>query len=330
MLRRKAFTLIELLVVIAIIAILIGLLLPAVQKVREAAARTKCQNNAKQLTLAAMNYESANGKLPGFGATWQWGYSTQAYILPYVEQGNLQNLIDFKQPLLLDTYATFNPANQAAAKTVVPLLLCPSDGQNPIFTGYNKGSTVWAGTNYVVNFGSGLGTLYDGSFPTDGVFYLGSAVRLTDITDGTSNTAMVSETLLGLGSDTTGAVPTDPKRQIADITSLVKPTGTSPGVTPAMTDSACGSAPKWAGDRGVSWIWGRMQRTSFNTYLPINSPASDCHAHGRGWFAVRSNHTGGANVALCDGSVRFVRQSIAIDTWRSMATRNGNEVPGDF
>src|SRR4051794_23288956 len=122
--NRKGFTLIELLVVIAIIAVLIGLLLPAVQKVREAAARMQCQNNLKQLALAGMTYENTNGYLPGFGANWQWGYSSQAYVLPYVEQGNLQNLIHFDQPLLLNTYSTFNPVNQQAAQTVIPLLLC--------------------------------------------------------------------------------------------------------------------------------------------------------------------------------------------------------------
>ena len=116
--------------VIAIIAVLIGLLVPAVQKVRDAAARTQCQNNLKQLALAGMAYESTNGHLPGFGATWQWGYSSQAYLLPYVEQANLGDLIDFSQPLLLDTYATFNPVNQQAAQTLLPLLLCPSDSQN--------------------------------------------------------------------------------------------------------------------------------------------------------------------------------------------------------
>jgi prepilin-type N-terminal cleavage/methylation domain-containing protein/prepilin-type processing-associated H-X9-DG protein len=327
--NRPGFTLIELLVVIAIIATLIGMLLPAVQKVRASADRAKCENNIKQLALAGVNYESAIGHLPGFGATWQWGYSTQAYLLPYIEQTTLNHLIDYNQSLLLDTYATFNPANQQAAQTIVPILLCPADAYDPIFVGYNKG--VWAGTNYVANFGSGVGTGYDGSFPTDGVFYLGSRTRMAQITDGTSQTAMFSETLLGVGYNTAGPAPDDPRRQIADITSMVKPTGTAPGVTPPMTESLCGSTQKWAGDRGASWIWGRMQRTAFNAYLPINSVEPDCHAHGRGWFAARSNHDGfGANVAMCDGSVHFVSQSIDLGTWRAMCTRASNDILLDY
>ena len=97
-----------------------------------------------------------------------------------------------------------------------------------------------------------------------------------------------------------------------------------------MNESLCASAQKWAGDRGASWIWGRMQRTAFNGYLPINSTIPDCHAHGRGWFAARSNHGSGVNVGLCDGSVHLVSQSIDLGTWRALCTRAGSEPLNDY
>ncbi|MGL4420898.1 MAG: DUF1559 domain-containing protein, partial [Gemmataceae bacterium] len=162
---RLGFTLIELLVVIAIIAVLIGLLLPAVQKVRQAAARAQSQNNMKQLGLALHTFESANGTLPGMrsagaaNAT-SFGYSIHAQLLPYIEQENLGKTFDMTQPLFVGVFPTpsfqLNPVVAPTAATIVKTFLCPADSQAPLFT-INSGGGTHAGTNYVVNLGSGSG-----------------------------------------------------------------------------------------------------------------------------------------------------------------------------
>ncbi|MBP3954424.1 DUF1559 domain-containing protein [Gemmata sp. G18] len=341
---RSAFTLIELLVVIAIIAILIGLLLPAVQKVRAAAARMKCQNNLKQLGLALYNHDSTYQKLPSAGTRGgasagltasTYAFSVQARCLPFVEQENLQKLIDFTQPVLGGSPLGFtNPA----AKVVVSLLICPSDSQAPLGTVGSFGTNL-AGTNYMANTGSGTtdGTTrayYDPAFPTDGVFWFDSSVRITDITDGTSNTVILSESLLGPGGTAaTGPMSGLPKpyRVAAALSAGRSRVGTAPGgVSPMFTEGDIQGATSWDGTRGFPWIWGQASATLFNAYLLPNSPSPDGLAHNRGWFAARSAHTGGVNVCLGDGSVRFVRDSISLDTWRGLSTRAGSEVLGDY
>lgn len=329
----SAFTLVELLVVIAIIGVLISLLLPAVQAAREAARRITCTNHMKQLGLALHNYHNTYQCFPGFGATTLMSFSVQAKLLPFVEQRDLQELIDFKQALYLGSShsQTLNPAQASAARTRVPLLRCPSDGWNDMV---NEGTAqALAGGNYVVCSGSGTGTHYDLRYATDGLFYYGSARGLRDLTDGSGNTAAVSETLLGYGKDLSGPLPS-PEAGLRLIGMFSgSPNSGSPGlagvVDPDLAALTANSAT-WYGNRGLGWIVGKPATASFCTYQPPNSPTPDAISMGIGFFDARSLHPGGVNLLLADGSVRFTAQNVKRSVWRALGTCSGSEVAEPF
>lgn len=333
--HRRGFTLVELLVVIAIIGILIGMLLPAVQNVREAARRVTCLNNMRQLTLACQNFESGFGYFPGLPETSQIGFSPQARLLPFVEQGNLQNLIDFNIPLMLGSGGsqTLNPIHAEVAGQTISLFLCPSDGENPIFQNANTGDATFAGNNYVVCSGDGTGTNYDTRAQTNGMVWQNSRVGFRNISDGSSNTLFFAESLLG--DQTTGrGMVTDPQRQMARFRGggLLAPGlgyDTPPGTDPDI-ESVAAQAGNIDGRARASWIWGREHMVTFNTYIAPNSDLPDVQRNGYGWFAARSQHSGGVNVGLADGSARFVDQSIDQRTWLALGNRNGGEVTNDF
>lgn len=317
---RTGFTLIELLVVIAIIAILIGLLLPAVQKVREAAARMSCSNNLKQLGLAMHNYEGANGAFPPGRNQFPRVVSAPARLLFYVEQANLQNLVDPDGTLAIGT------PNDAAAKFRVSLLVCPSDSQNGLVSG-----SAYFGTNYVANTGTGVTFDSTGviatylTIPQGNGVYCQTPVKIGEIQDGLSNTAAFSESLLGNGQ-ALAASPTD----LASIRLAVLQVAGGGDPTPAACDAGSGT---WFVRRGEQWINGHYARTLYNHYYPPNVAGKwDCGntSGNKGLTAARSAHSGGVNLLLCDGSVRFVRDSIDVTTWRNLATRSGGEVLGDF
>jgi prepilin-type N-terminal cleavage/methylation domain-containing protein/prepilin-type processing-associated H-X9-DG protein len=328
-LQARGFTLIELLVVIAVIGILVGLLLPAVQAARESGRGLECRNNLRQMALALHNYESTYRTFPGLGRSPNQ-ISVHTALLPFMEQENLKRLYDPSQPLflLVGGVPTFNPTQTQVATTRVQVFLCPSDGQSPFFTRW--GITGIVGTNYVVCTGTGTGRYYDSSFPTDGVFWIGSRESFRGMTDGSSNTLVISEALLGAGFDTVGSSPSVPRRQHANVSKLVTTDKINGGTIPPMTDSLCASPPVWTGERSMAWVYGLHSSTTFNAYLTPNSKTSDCTAHGTGRMKAASQHPGGVNVVLGDGSVRFVSETITLDTWRALATRAHGDLIGDF
>jgi prepilin-type N-terminal cleavage/methylation domain-containing protein/prepilin-type processing-associated H-X9-DG protein len=343
--HRAAFTLIELLVVIAIIAILIALLVPAVQKVREAAARIQCTNNLKQLGLAAHNYESTTkcmppayrgqqiGGAPGYFDLW----GTIALLTPYLEQTAIYNSID----LNLTMYQLTSPFGIQAPLAVItrcPVLLCPSDSMQSNCSNAYAITGEFAPSNYAFCLGSGLSkgkTGWLGSpWDADGTFYAQSKVCLVGMADGSSNTVAASECIIGAGAENSTVAT---RAEIDPQTMFVNP-------NMETNDANCGSTLRINNSqrRMYTWVAGEPRCTSYNHYyLPNDRTNPDCVANftgtdpltrssGHGLSTARSRHSGGVNVLLCDGSVRFIQNSINLATWRALATRSGGEVVGDF
>ena len=315
---RTAFTLVELLVVIAIIGILIGMLLPAVQQVREAARRIKCSNSLKQLALAGHNFESAHGHLPaGRGAPLPSVFSAHARLLPLMEQAALESEIDYLQaPTTFSTGANVwdGTANLIAARNIVSVLLCPSDAIQSRVPG-----SEFAATNFAFCAGSGL--IDSGTLGTacDGAFFSASEISLADISDGTSNTAMVCERLLGNGQSFDADVidQQDPQRVMYEL-----PFGQIP------TEGQCDTGHKLNALRGERWIFGNYGNTLYNHSRLPNDSRFDCMSatQQQGSMAARSAHIGGVNLARCDGSVGFVDESMTPTAWQAIGSRNGGEL----
>ncbi len=337
---RHAFTLIELLVVIAIIAVLIALLLPAVQSAREAARRAQCTNNLKQIGLAIANYESGfklypSGKGLTYGASVPQaaGYarwSAHSSLLMFIEQGNLFNSINFNLPPetpgmagavpFMPAYQNPNRENMTACSTQVTAFLCPSD--LPPIAGWPGGN------NYLCNQQTWACDLSD-NFPSTiapnevprGIFYYNSSVRVAAVTDGLSNTAYFSEKIRGTGV-------ANPQTDM-----LVFPNQTSVNNTfLACQGLSVLTAPPLTSREGMSWVMGEMCCTLYNHVAPPNSTtcAAPAFPGNMANMAMQvppsSRHPGGANMMMGDGSVHFIKNSVSVQTWRALGTRNGGEV----
>jgi prepilin-type N-terminal cleavage/methylation domain-containing protein/prepilin-type processing-associated H-X9-DG protein len=320
---RTAFSLVELLVVIGIIGILVALLLPAIQTSRSAASRASCANNLRQLGVAAHNYESAHGHFPAGSVAKEFSadaktpwtfyrWSALAVLTPYLENTAAYQALDLSFPLYANSL-NVHPKNSEAVKIWVGEFLCPADEPRYLSEGF-------APTNYTTCTGSGAagGTPHN----ADGVFFINSQTRVGKITDGTSKTALLSESTLGNPQEGTH----DP--QIEYKFSFLAP----------LTDALCNEASEWnvSDPRGFAWVNGEFRCTLYNHRATPNSPTPDCMGviiggpvqtryAPYGWRTARSRHAGGVNLLLADGSLRFVNNEMEAAPWQALSTIAGGE-----
>ena len=313
---KTGFTLIELLVVIAIIGILTGLLLPAVQQTREAARRTYCINNLKQMVTAAHNYESSFKCYPAGSKS---GYSTHTFLLPFMDQANVYNIVDFS--------VTYDHANNTAAREApVQPFLCPSN-TDLLPTGLGGRN------NYYGNAGVNLlhtgipdpnpGDPNYGMPASDGIYFNDSKLKTRDIPDGMTSTSMFSEKITGDGSNGISTEKSDTYR---------------PGTFPGTPDQALADAnacditdltKQGRSDVGAPWLRAYHSTTR---YWHVNTPngRSAMFPPNRIMTTANSYHPAGINSANCDGSVRFVPNSIDIQVWRNLGCRNDGKIVVEF
>lgn len=306
---RNGFTLVELLVVIAIIGILVSLLLPAVQAARESARRISCNNNLKQLALAHHNFHDTNSKLPaGSVGNAAWGrdsWSWYAYVLPFIEQSNNYNQLDFNSKI--NGTAT---AGGDVRKTLQKPMLCPSDTAKI----QEQGVASWQNSlhNYVgcygnSNFNSGLApwNVVDGFAGSAGMFVPEQAANFRDCTDGLSNTLLLGEIITPEKEDIWSSIGRTQVAMGGGFTTFLTPNAnTNDRTNRCHLDLGGGRGKKCT--QHADWDWGANV------------------------VALRSWHLGGVQVALGDGSVRFVTNNVNLDTWRNLGARGEGNVTADY
>ena len=338
--KDRGFTLIELLVVIAIIAVLIALLLPAVQAAREAARRIQCTNNLKQFGLAIQNYHDVNGALPPTGmrfvsAALTQNQSMKVRILAFIEQQPLFNSVNFSFGMSTGLTGASPEDPQGANTTLqvvqINVFTCPSDANipNPTYNSSSYANTLGGYPGFNGGNFSGpayyIGTMVAGEMPVcpSGTnTSTGGPISLSSITDGTSNTAIFSEVMKGRDA-TSGLGP--------DITFLLNSATACAYANDQAISAACQASTTFGdGERQMQWARYYEGRGGgyFHTVLPNGKSCEFSGGEGAppNPIGASSFHPGGANVALLDGSVRFVKSSVAYMTWFALGTRAGGEV----
>jgi prepilin-type N-terminal cleavage/methylation domain-containing protein/prepilin-type processing-associated H-X9-DG protein len=315
--RHRGFTLVELLVVVAIIAVLIALLLPAVQSAREAARRSQCINNLKQLALAIQNYESATRALPPTGmntpsAAHGGGnnFSMKARLLPYLEQSNAFNALN-----MTSSANDARRENTTVNEMKISVFLCPSDSNEPDAT---QGCT-----NYPNNLGI---TRFLNGNKFDGPAYMlnnsgeGPVMQFSRVRDGLSNTVIFSEWVMGEGTKANDGTHIVYENRIANATALSQ----------LVKDCEAATNRNWD-HKGQSWLTHDTGRGGgYSHVMPPNKKACWYGTGGapaaQTIIGASSFHSGGVNVAMLDGSVRFVKDGVALQSWRAIATHSGKEI----
>lgn len=314
---QRAFTLIELLVVIAIIAILIALLLPAVQQAREAARRTQCKNNLKQIGLSLHNYHDVAGQFPMQAVYGYWdGAANQprnhtwiSMLLPYFDQAPLYNQIDFSAPAWGQAHVDGNE---------ISALRCPSD------TGTNRSNTrSLVITNYAANEGHHWWS--DGSGPNRGVFTKGLEASIRDIRDGTSNTVAIAEVCGGSYAGGPGNSNGNGRPRIGN-EAVFRSAFVAATFTAAVTQGTDPAGNPYTHPDG-SAISGWFQGGSPHHYAPIFMNHGGINTQ---WSGSNSFHTGGVQVLMADGAVRFTSENLDWGLWRALNSVNGGETIGEF